>query len=945
MTDQPDVNVELEKIHAALKALEQVFSGEALDAAQAPLLARRAVLLGNGQIIQGDNNITIGKRGVNVGGNVGGDIITGEKSEISGETVIVVKENGTVILGEEPVRVTNFDPQSAPGRYLTHLISRNRYLQLQGIRAGGRLVNIELEQIYITLRTTQTRKAEAEWLEAEGRLAPGEAQRLPSGAHTESVVVNIQEALATHRRLVILGDPGCGKTTLMRYLVLNYARDRAESTDLVKQRLGLDEPGYLPVLLPLRSLGAYLKKNFPQDDGTDGHAVMLRFLLEHLRAERIGLEAGFFDQDLQEGKVVILLDGMDEAGDAELRRRVARMIETFACTYPGCRVVVTSRIVGYSGPARLGEDFTTTTVRDFTLQDVERFLQQWHRLTTLGMSGPGESSENYAVEQTSQLMDAIRKNLRLRELAINPLMLTVIALVHRERVKLPDRRAELYAEAADVLLGKWDEAKGVQEIAVLPDRPFELADKRQLLQRLALHMHEAQQKEIAAEDLRRWLAERFAELLPDRQGVRRAVERFISVIQERTGLLVEAGPEAYRFSHLTFQEYLAAVEAAERDDYMDYTLQHLAEPFWRETILLIAGYLSIKKVAKATRLVRAIANHPEEPEPFHNFVLAAECLRDIGPGRIEGDLVGELRQRLQSELEKPLPARPKGLEKMLAGVTKAHERRQIIFARRTAAASALGRIESGAYGTGGQYWSMPYGEPKWVAIPEGEFWMGSTEEDQQANSREKPRHRLHLPGYRMAITPVTNAQYALYVLATGARPPEHWNGDLPEKGLESHPLMRVLWHEALAYCRWLSEKTGKAVTLPSEAEWEKAARGTDGHIYPWGNEFDPAHCNTLSAGVGITTPVGMYPTGASPYGCLDMSGNVWEWTSSLPKEYPYEPKDGREDAQSGGSRVLRGGSYHCDARLARCACRDYSGPVDRLSYYDLGFRVIAASLF
>ena len=138
-------------------------------------------------------------------------------------------------------------------------------------------------------------------------------------------------------------------------------------------------------------------------------------------------------------------------------------------------------------------------------------------------------------------------------------------------------------------------------------------------------------------------------------------------------------------------------------------------------------------------------------------------------------------------------------------------------------------------------------------------------------------------------------------------------------------MVDVSWDAATAYCRWLSETTGQRYRLPSEAEWEKAARGTDGRIYPWGNQPpDERRCN-FNNNVKDTTPVGSYPAGVSPYGCYDMAGNVWEWTSSLSWDYPYRADDGREvQVEDGnGLSVYRGGAYWVDRKLVRCAYRGW----------------------
>jgi formylglycine-generating enzyme required for sulfatase activity len=191
-----------------------------------------------------------------------------------------------------------------------------------------------------------------------------------------------------------------------------------------------------------------------------------------------------------------------------------------------------------------------------------------------------------------------------------------------------------------------------------------------------------------------------------------------------------------------------------------------------------------------------------------------------------------------------------------------------------------------------------------VQIPTGEFLYGDD------------KRRVYLPEYWIAKTPVTNRQYKAFVDATRHRTPPHWKSGKIPVGKEDHPIVYVSWHDAAAFCQWAG------VALPSEQQWEKAARGTDGRKYPWGAaEPDKHRCN-FNRDVGDTTPVGKYPAGAN--GLFDMAGNVWEWCADW-----YEQ----------GGRVMRGGSWLVSARWVRCAYRDWSNPGSR--YDSVGFRVVS----
>ena len=235
------------------------------------------------------------------------------------------------------------------------------------------------------------------------------------------------------------------------------------------------------------------------------------------------------------------------------------------------------------------------------------------------------------------------------------------------------------------------------------------------------------------------------------------------------------------------------------------------------------------------------------------------------------------------------------------------------------------------------------------SIPAGSFLMGSADENEYADDDEHPLHEVNIPyNYWIAQFPVTNVQYSYYVTAVNrGHPIRNW------RTKKDHPVVRVSNVQARGYCNWLNEVVqsklpkGYIVRLPTEAEWEKAARGGDGRKWPWGNRFSTGdeigdlQCNCKENQEKKTLSVdAYYPLGNSPYNIADMVGNVWEWTCSLLKPYPYDPKDGRENPKTPGERVIRGGSYDKTIESVRSACRSRLNPSFKLA--SVGFRVAVA---
>ena len=226
--------------------------------------------------------------------------------------------------------------------------------------------------------------------------------------------------------------------------------------------------------------------------------------------------------------------------------------------------------------------------------------------------------------------------------------------------------------------------------------------------------------------------------------------------------------------------------------------------------------------------------------------------------------------------------------------------------------------------------------PPLKQISEGWFLMGSDlERDVNAYDDEMPFRQVHVKSFSMAVFPVTVAEYAKAVNVKAVNVPRRWE-------LQTHldyPITNISWKDGIQYAEWLSKVTGERWRIPTEAEWEKAARGVDGRIYPWGDVWDTTRSNARAADNHSVVTIGKYPEGVSPYSIQDMAGNIWEWCSTKYKPYPYIATDGREEMHSNHDhRVVRGGGYSSSARSVRCAYRGHSHP----QYYnpDRGFRLV-----
>jgi formylglycine-generating enzyme required for sulfatase activity len=884
------------------------------------------------------------------------------------------KVEGPVYVGTQPIGTKPADLRHG---YLNHLFEKSGGLSLSGIdpkAASDAEARLSLGAIYTALLTLtpedHERSQDRERLDMPAR----EIRRLSTVAQ-----------LDRHQRLVLLGDPGSGKSTFVNFVALCLAGEALEKPEANLNRFTEplpqddedrhrdEEPQPQPwthgPLLPVRVvLRDFAARGLPQASRRATAQHLWGFVAAELKAAALGGYEQHLRQELQERGGLLLLDGLDEVPEAEQRRvQIKQAVEDFAAAFPRCRILVTSRTYAYQQQAWRLPGFAEAVLAPFGSGQIRRFVDRWYvHIAQLRGLDPDD-----AQGQAELLKRAIFGSDRLRGLAERPLLLTLMASLHAWRGgTLPEKREELYADAVDLLLDWWESPKVVRDRdRVIVQQPS-LAEwlrvdrdrVRGLLNVLAYQAHASQPDTVATADVPEGELLSGLMRLSQNPELENNPALLVNYLSQRAGLLLPRGVGVYTFPHRTFQEYLAACHLTDYEYPEKVAELARADPNrWRE-VLLLAGAKSARGSDFALwALVEALCSHDlkveeEQTEPDAWGALLA------GQALVESADLDQVSERNRGKVRC-----------VKTHLVRILESGRLPAVERAAAGRALARLGDPRPGVG----LRPDGLPDfaWCEAPAGPFTMGSDKAvDPEAYDDELPQHEITLPDYRIGKYPVTNAQFAAFVGGGGYQERRYWTkGGWKEKeergwtrpydpgepfNLPNHPAVGVSWYEALAFCRWLTEELRRRgelgedgeITLPSEAEWEKAARGNDGRIYPWGGEPHVNRANYGDTGIDATSAVGCFRDGAGPCGAEDLSGNVWEWTRSLwgknwekPKyRYPYTPGGRRENlnARDNVLRVLRGGAFGDGAGYVRCAYRGRRDPDFR--HWDLGFRVVAS---
>ncbi|GAB4528101.1 MAG: hypothetical protein OHK0046_46630 [Anaerolineae bacterium] len=762
-----------------------------------------------------------------------------------------------------------------------------------------------------------------------------------NGAHVDRLSLHLNHLAAARDRLVILGAPGSGKSTFVKYLALCLAGSALDGWSRPATLAALDNwphGALTPVYIELRRFVA--SEHFP-DIKTPATADHLWAYIQHevLRAD-LSAYAGDLRYDLEHGHAILILDGLDEVPypEGQLKARQNQLInlaQSLNTRYAASRILVASRPYAYEGWTLPG--FQAVKITAF--EDDHRIALARRLYMAAGLLEEGAEDKARALNDQLEVIDP--------ELKDRPLFVTLMATLYLkgDREGLPTRRGALYRESILLLLDRWTagKANAPSLVEILGDNSVD--DLYARLAALAYDVHDTFGDQPGTPEIDESLL--YKHLKPLGRSI---AADLIPYLSENAGVLVSPGQDdqkdVFHFAHRTFQEYLAAAHLVTRcaqADAFDLVRDHITRQAqtWRVPCVLVGDVLA--DTDRRGNLWDLLDDLLEDPDDAgwvvwlasviieEQKLLLAEKLR-----RSEKAVCDHLRDLIVPLVEMP---------GMLGPVERAACKR------------ALGLLGDPRPGVGTMMVTLD-GKPvelpqmEWCEIhapPEGTFIMGADDQD------NNPRREVELKhGFKMGKYLITYQQFQAFI-DSGEYDHKAWWDEFPDEHQPqpmreqdnlyvNHPRDSVSWYQAVAFCRWLTARYQEArlitseveIRLPTELEWEYAARGTDERVYPYPGDFDATKGNTRETGIGQTSAVGLFPEGASPFGVLDMSGNVWEWCLN-----DYKNPEIVDGYSNGESKVLRGGSFNLGQSFAASSLCNYGLPYRRLSYF--GFRVVCAA--
>lgn len=748
-------------------------------------------------------------------------------------------------------------------------------------------------------------------------------------------LVTVFEALRDHGQMVLLGDPGSGKSTLTRRLAGTLAASQlepgevegleAEDTHWQERLPGAFDRWLLPVRIVLSRWAAHLPE---QSEGTasDLLAECKRILRKTVGETAIqDLEQRFLARLTgKQPSVLLLLDGLDEVSDLGQRTRLLAAVRDFCVSYGDVPLLVTCRIRPYQDKSesyRLDlPDQTLAPLSDVCIGD---FLRRWHE----ELVWAGIYEQGVAEHARRRLQEAIDDRLKpeLRTMAGTPLLLTMMARVNYSK-GLPDSRAMLYEAYVEQLLWEWERAKldekgqPTQLENLLRATSRERADLEQALDKLAYAIHGQPGSRDRVEDIPSWQMRAAVEQIhpgPDEERAAWAV-KVLALIDDRSGLInLLAQGQVYQFSHRTFQEYLAARWLA-NGDFLGKYKARIDDENWREAVLLALGYqiFKLRNFAGAVTAIHELL--PEQP------ACAADWQRVLLLGEAYVRLLTPQRAR-QADAEKAAQQ----LEAAMPSLLTAAMQNPALPARQRLEAGLL--LSDPVTGPAQGLDLDPPGLDDFIPVPGAGFRIGRYPVTNRQFKRfvDDDGYDTNKPWWTTkAVT-----QLRSYWGDDWRRGPRYWDDNRLNRS--SQPAVGVSWYETTAYCAWLTGKLRAEgaiddqheARLPTVDEWQQAA-GSE--RYPWGKTFDAANANTKENGLEQTTPVHMYPGGRTATGISDLAGNVWEWTKDLDKTLSFE------------AYILIGGAWYMDATGVSSAARLRRDPWYRSD--GIGLRVVVVPI-